>query len=92
MVAKLKFPKSTRFQLSLKLCWVKIALLVLQIFEFEFGGPKSLKRQIKRNEKQFDRKNAKLNGRQIKWDYSIPSNCATTILEDWVKNGLTQLI
>ena len=38
MDAKLKFPKSTSFQLSLKLCWMKIALLVFEILEFEVGS------------------------------------------------------
>jgi hypothetical protein len=41
MDGKLKFPKSTTFQLSLKLCWKKLACLVFEIFEFEVGGPKS---------------------------------------------------
>ena len=50
---------------------MKLALLIFEIFEFEVEGPKSWKRQIKRNKKHFDHKNAKLDGRQIKWDYSI---------------------
>ena len=41
MDAKLKFPEYTRFQLSLKTCWMKLALLVSEIFEFEVEGPKS---------------------------------------------------
>ena len=38
MYAKFKF---TTFQLSLKLCWMKLALLVFEILEFKVEGPKS---------------------------------------------------
>ena len=50
---------------------MKLALLFFEIFEFEVEGSKSYKCQIKKNEKHFDHKNTKTNGRQIKWDSSI---------------------
>ena len=45
MDTKLKCPKSTSFQLSLKLCWMKIALFLFEVFELEVWvqNPKNVK-------------------------------------------------
>ena len=40
MDAKLNFAKFTRFQLSAKFCWMKLALFLFEIFEFKVDGPK----------------------------------------------------